>query len=52
MPAQGQAIANFAVPSGPVTCKVGIPFSVPSKVVYPIKPRTPAASVAVVGTNS
>ena len=51
IPAQGQAIANFAVPIGPVVCRVGMPFSVPSKVVDPIKPRTPAASVAVVGTK-
>ena len=52
MPAQGQAIANFAVPKDPVTCKVGMPFSVPGKTAYPIKPRTKAASLAVVGTNS
>ena len=52
MPAQGQAIANLAVPKDPVTCNVGMPFSVPGKTAYPIKHRTKAARVAVVGTNS
>src|SRR5208283_6151743 len=51
MPAQGQAIANLAVPNGPVACKVGMPFCITSEVVHPIQPRTRAASVAVVGTN-
>ena len=53
MPAQGHAIANFAVPNAPVTCRVGIPvpISVPSTTVFPIKPKMPAARVAVVGTK-
>ena len=54
IPAQGQAIANFAVPNEPVTCRVGIPVpnSVPEITVYPIKPKKPAAKEAVVGTNN
>jgi len=54
IPAQGHAIANFAVPNAPVTCKVGIPvpISVPGTEVYPIRPKTPEARVAVVGTSS
>ncbi len=54
IPAQGHATANFAVPIEPVTCRVGIPVpnSVPDITVYPIKPKTPAAREAVVGTNS
>ena len=36
MPAQGQAIANLAVPNAPVTCKVGMPLSVPGKTAYPL----------------
>ena len=37
IPAQGHAIANFAVHNAQVTCKVGIPvpISVPSTEVYP-----------------
>ena len=42
IPAQGQAIANLAVPNGPVACRVGMPFSVPIEVVHPIKFKTPS----------
>jgi len=54
IPAQGHAIANFAVPNAPVTCKVGIPvpISMPGIEVYPIKPKTPEARLAVVGTSN
>ncbi len=54
MPAQGQAIANFAVPKAPVTWSVGIEVetSVPITTVFPIKLKMSPANEAVVGTSN